>query len=140
MVECELGTADGHFQEVEAAGRRGDLKSFGEAIGKAHAHTQQALNLIRSATKRGFENANDAATISKDVETPQFIDDAEVLYDQRTETTRWVLWRHRTSRKLNLAIVQGNQVVSVNVGNLLFLCAQILPDFCPPAGQRQEEI
>ncbi len=60
----------------------------------------------------------------------ELVDDAEVIFDQRTESTRWVLWRKTDTRKLCLALVQRDQVVSVNIENILFLVARALPEHC----------
>lgn len=59
--------------------------------------------------------------------TGQMVEGAEILYDHSTETTRWIVWRHPKTRKLSLLIAQGKDGVSVNITNVVYFVAKILP-------------
>ena len=54
-------------------------------------------------------------------------DGTEILHDETTSSTRWVLYRHYKTKGLNLAIVQGDQKVSVGIGNLKYLLGVVVP-------------
>lgn len=59
-------------------------------------------------------------------------DGTQILHDQSTSTTRWVLYRHHQTNKLNLAIVQGREEVSVSINNLRHMLEVIVPQHEPP--------
>jgi hypothetical protein len=48
-------------------------------------------------------------------------DGTQILRDEITATTRWVLYRHGQTGTLNLAIVQGKNKVTVSIANLHYL-------------------
>ena len=54
-------------------------------------------------------------------------DGTEILHDETTSSTRWVLYRHYKTKCLNLAIVQGDQKVSVGIGNLKHMLGVVVP-------------
>lgn len=62
-------------------------------------------------------------------------DGTEILHDQTTTTTRWVLYRHQKTKGLNLAIAQGDQKVSVGIENLKYLMNEIVPKHESPNDQ-----
>lgn len=59
-------------------------------------------------------------------------DGTQILHDQSTSTTRWVLYRHHQTNKLNLAIVQGREKVTVSINNLRHMLEVIVPQHEPP--------
>ncbi len=54
-------------------------------------------------------------------------DGTEVLYDTRTDTTRWTVWRHHESKELCLALCQGDNKVTVDLKNIRTLMDKIVP-------------
>jgi hypothetical protein len=59
-------------------------------------------------------------------------DGTEILHDQTTETTRWVLYRHHKTKGLNIALVQHGNKVSVTVKNLKYMLGEIVPNHESP--------
>lgn len=53
-------------------------------------------------------------------------DGSEILEDYPTETTRYVLYRHGRTGNLNIAIQQGDNIVSVRTHNLRFLLSELV--------------
>ena len=63
MIELELGTAADWYGKTEAALRAGDVSAYGTAVGKAWGHTENALTLVRNATRKGFEPDSKAPNV-----------------------------------------------------------------------------
>ena len=61
---------------------------------------------------------------------PVILDDGtEVLYDIRTPTTRWTLWRHAETKHLCLALTQHNKSVTVDIRNVRELLTNVVPRY-----------
>jgi len=62
----------------------------------------------------------------------ELTDGTQILHDESTTSTRWVLYRHSKTKTLNLAIVQGREKVSVSVKNLRYMLEVVVPEHEPP--------
>lgn len=64
-------------------------------------------------------------------------DGTRILFDETTATTRWVLYLHHESKRMNVAIVQNRNAVSVGIENLRHLLDVVVPQHEPPNNQAE---
>lgn len=87
-------------------------------------HQTSGPHYERLAKKLREQNAkaqSELASATGSAAGNKLSDGTEILRDESTATTRWVLYRHGQTGTLNLAIVQGKNKVTVSIANLHYL-------------------